>query len=155
MVWFTPPSRPLLDEGGRGGATRRNCMELRQRSRSLDVICLQHFELNLGQDEPGSPTELVLGQEFSGDLGKLTGVKPLIGRWFTTEEEQYDAAPVVLISYGQWQKRFAGSPDVLGKQLRLDGRLASVVGVMPKDFSFYTPNIEYWAPFRTPPNVAG
>ena len=49
----------------------------------------------------------------------VLGVRPVIGRWFTPQEDQVGAGPVALISGGFWQRKFASSPDVLGKALTL------------------------------------
>jgi len=156
MVWFTPPNKPALNEPlGRSGASRQNCFALKERSRTLDITCLQSFSVSIGQDEPGSAeTERVLGHQFSGDFPRLLGVTPLLGRWFTPDEERFDADPVIVLSYDQWQKRFNGSPDSIGKRLRVDGALTTVIGVMPQGFQFIIPKIDYWAPFLNPPNVA-
>src|SRR6185503_10361354 len=55
----------------------------------------------------------------------------------------------VLLSYGLWQRRFAGDPDLLGKPLRLDGETYTVAGVMPREFrfaTFWVTGAELWAP---------
>jgi putative ABC transport system permease protein len=156
MVWFTPPSKPALNSPeGRSGSTRRNCLELRERSRTLDVTCIQYFPRNLGQDEPEAlPTERVLGQPIGGDLAQLLGVSPRLGRWFTPAEER-DNPFVALLSYSQWQRRFNGSPDVLGKKVRLDADIFTVIGIMPEGFDFLGggTNVDYWIPIRNPAAV--
>ncbi len=58
------------------------------------------------------------------------GVPMAIGRGFLPGEDQPDAAPVVVLSYGFWRERYAGSPDVLGRTLRVNGREHTVVGVV-------------------------
>jgi predicted permease len=62
------------------------------------------------------------------------GVRPLLGRTFTQEEERVGAAPTVLITSAFWKRKFAGSPDVLGKSLTLDGKDFTIIGVIPSSF---------------------
>ena len=70
------------------------------------------------------------------DFAAVLGVKPLLGRFFTAEEDRPKGPQVVVLGYGLWQDRFGGDPDVLGKALRLDGVARTVVGVMPRGIDF-------------------
>jgi predicted permease len=62
------------------------------------------------------------------------GVPPLLGRFFNAEEDQPGRDDVIILSYQYWMRRFAGDPSIVGKPLRLDGGLVTVVGVMPEQF---------------------
>jgi len=65
----------------------------------------------------------------------LLGVRPVIGRTFTDDEDQVgDVAPVVLISHALWQSRFGGDRDIVGKTLSLNRTPTTVIGVLPPDF---------------------
>src|SRR5438046_9542824 len=75
------------------------------------------------------------------------GVKPLLGRIFSVQEEQADGPPVALISYGLWQRRFAGSPAALGQSLNLEGRSYNIIGVMPPGFDLPAA-AEIWIPLQ-------
>src|SRR5437879_2476569 len=61
------------------------------------------------------------------------GVRPRLGRTFTTSEEQAGAHRVAVISSGMWQRRFGGDPDVLGRSIAVDGEPFSIVGVLPPE----------------------
>ena len=63
----------------------------------------------------------------------VLGVKPVLGRFFTAEEDE-NSAPVTVISYALWQQRFGGAADVLGKTIDLDRRPYTILGVMPDGF---------------------
>ncbi len=74
------------------------------------------------------------GQFMTSDFFETLGVKPILGRTFTQAEEQPGAGPVVLISEGLWRRKFSASPDVLGKNISLEGRGFSIIGVIPASF---------------------
>ncbi len=80
----------------------------------------------------GDP-EQVQGLIVSQNYFPLLGIQPVLGRNFIAEEDKPGGAPVVLLSYGYWQKHFAGRADVVGQPLTLDGKPYTVVGVLPKD----------------------
>ena len=67
-------------------------------------------------------------------LFPLLGVEARLGRTFLAEEDRAGGSPVVLLSYGLWQRRFAGSREVIGKSLTLDAQPYTVVGVLPAGF---------------------
>src|SRR5678810_227640 len=74
-------------------------------------------------------------------------VDPQLGRVFVAEEAQTGAAsPLVILSDRLWHRRFAADPKIVGKQIRMDGRDATVVGVMPKGFWYPNPFSEFWVP---------
>ena len=66
------------------------------------------------------------------------GVRPLLGRNFTRDEDRPKAPQVALLSYGLWRSRFGGDPQVVGKTFPLDAATVSIVGVLPSDFEFPT-----------------
>ena len=78
----------------------------------------------------------------------LIGVKPVIGRWFTPEEDRHGAPGTVIPSYSLWQGRFGGSTDVLGKKVILDDEPCTVIGVMPAGFAFPRREDRIWLPMR-------
>jgi predicted permease len=73
------------------------------------------------------------------------GVQPILGRTFGAGEDELQKNFPVMLSYGAWQRRFGGNPGVVGTALALDGELATVVGVLPKNFAFApTQSAELW-----------
>jgi len=79
--------------------------------------------------------EQVRTQFVSTDFFPMLGVKPLIGRLFEEGEDHFGANPIVIISEGFWNRKFASAPDALGKGLTLDGRSYTIVGVVPANFN--------------------
>jgi predicted permease len=66
------------------------------------------------------------------------GIQPIMGRNFTRDEDRPNAPPVALLSYGLWQSRFAGDRRIVGKTIPLDGRSATILGILPPQFELPT-----------------
>jgi putative ABC transport system permease protein len=77
---------------------------------------------------------------------QVWGVVPAPGREFTPDEETLNGPAAVLISDRFWRRRFNADPNVLGKNLRLDGSLYPIVGVMPPSFFFPNRDADLWCP---------
>ncbi|HTU33535.1 MAG TPA: ABC transporter permease [Candidatus Acidoferrum sp.] len=80
--------------------------------------------------------ERLKGIETSSDFFQLLGVEPVIGRNFSKQDDKQGAAPVVMLSARFWKNKFAGAPNVLGRELDLDGTGYTIVGVVPANFYF-------------------
>lgn len=101
------------------------------------LAAYRHTDMNLtGSGE----AERVKVTQVSASFFPLLGVKPLIGRSFSPEEDRRGAAPVVVLSGGFWKRKFGGSPGILGKVVTLDGKAYTVIGVIPKNFYFCCEN---------------
>jgi putative ABC transport system permease protein len=92
----------------------------------------------------GEPERLVAGQ-VSADLFSILRVNTLKGRQFTNEEDQPDKAPVVVLSYGLWQRRFGGDEAIINQTISLNNKSYTVIGIMPKDYLFPS-RVEMWVP---------
>ncbi len=91
------------------------------------------YELS-GIDEPHRLT----GARVSASLLPLLGVQPALGRAFT-EEEVKNGRQVVVLSDSLWHGKFGGDPQILGRTITLDRKPYTVIGIMPRQFSFPTP----------------
>ena len=89
----------------------------------------------------------------SGNLFRLLGAAPLIGRTFTEEEQWEGRSRVAILSYGLWQSAFGGDPSIVGKAITLSGRSYDVVGVMPRAFFFPGRDVQLWTPFGYTPQL--
>ena len=80
--------------------------------------------------------EQVSGTWLTANAFNILGPRPLLGRDFTPTTSASEPNPVVIISHALWQRRYGGDPDVLGRVLRLNGRPATIIGVMPEGMRF-------------------
>ena len=134
-VWHDAPGAPGLTAVA-GGLQMSVSMLVayREHNRSFDNIGLWGIGVAnvTGRGEPEQIDRmLVTGQTLAA-----FGVPPLIGRWIDEGDEAQGGPPVVLLSYGYWQNRFGGDPNVLGQGIEIDSALTEIVGVMPRGFRF-------------------
>src|ERR1700730_13184389 len=81
---------------------------------------------------------------WSGIFGMMH-IQPVLGRGFLPSDDKAGTPPVVMLGYGIWKERDSSSPSMLGRQVRVNEKLATIVGIMPKGFKFPT-NIDMWTP---------
>lgn len=108
-----------------------------------DIAATQPGDAVLSGD--GDPEELP-ARKVTANFWTVLGVQPLAGRVFTDEEDS-GGVKVVVISYGLWQRRFAGSPQIVGRTISLNDQPFEVIGVMPRGFYFMpSRDIDVWMP---------
>jgi predicted permease len=95
----------------------------------------------------GDPEQLTSVTATQGVLPALA-VPAQIGRWFSREDDTAGSTHTVILSYGYWQRKFAGSPDVLGRSIVIDFIARQVIGVMPRDFRFLNLTPDLFLPQR-------
>ncbi|MEK6304430.1 MAG: ABC transporter permease [Acidobacteriota bacterium] len=99
-------------------------------------------------DEP----ERIGGVRMAVNLFSLLRVKPLVGRDFLDSEGLAGAEPVLIISHGLWQQRYRADPNLIGRALNVDGKSYTVIGVLPPDIYYPTPDISLYVPLINQPN---
>ncbi len=129
--------------GNRFSVSPHNYTDLRTRNQSFEHYAAFHYTSTAltGNGNPESLSAI----NASADFGKVAGVQPLQGRWFTAEEDAPGKNLVAVISYGLWQRRFGGK-EIVGQNIQLNGEAFTVIGVMPKGFNFPSDSIEIWKP---------
>jgi putative ABC transport system permease protein len=98
------------------------------------------------------PAEQLLGYQVTPNFFEVLKVAPVIGRTLTAAEDR-DDAKVVVISYGLWQRRYAGKSDITSRTVLLDGESYRVIGVMPRDFVFRNARRIFWIPMHVTPQL--
>jgi len=117
----------------------------RQRNHSLESMgAAQQRSFNLiGRVEP----ERIRGASITVDYLTTLGVKPVLGRCFSADEDRPGGAAVALISYSFWKAHFGGNTSIVADTLNLDGRPYAVVGVLPPGFDL-PDAAQIWIPLQ-------
>jgi putative ABC transport system permease protein len=110
-----------------------NFADWRAQSQSFEQLaaCLYGGMILTGKDEPARLQVVAV----SADFFAMLRVKPLRGRTFLPEEDKVGGAPVAIVSHAVWQSRFGGDEGLIGRQITLDGKSRTVIGVMPPNFA--------------------
>ena len=121
--------------------------DFRDRNEVFDSLAVYRFApMSLSRE---GNNERIWGFIVSGNYFDMLGVKPAAGRFFTQEEDRVPgASPVAVLSYGCWQRRFGGDPNLVGKEITINGNRFDVLGIAPEGFNgtviIFTPEI--WVP---------
>ena len=137
----------VLLHSGRNPVSPANYLDWRAQTRSFtEVAAAEYWSVNLaGTDEP----ERVTGLRLTAGMLPMLGIRPLLGRVFTAQEEVAGNDRVAVLSYGLWQRRFDGDRGVVGRRVLFDGDPFVIIGVMPPRFQFapfWATHAELWAP---------
>jgi predicted permease len=99
--------------------------------------------VTLGGD--GEPQRIV-SMLATPSLLRLLQARPLRGRLFTEEDAEVGRTRKAILTYASWQQWFAGQDSAIGRDVRINGEQHTVVGVLPKGFGFYHPDVKVWLP---------
>jgi putative ABC transport system permease protein len=86
------------------------------------------------------------GGYITDEFFKILGVSPIIGRDFTAEDNKPGSEKTTILGYEIWQRDFGGDPNIVGQSVRINGRAATIIGVMPAGFKFPVSE-QLWVPF--------
>ena len=124
----------------------------RERVKTFDAIALWgESSINLADD---AGAERATGLAVTYDFPKVLGIRPVLGRSFTREEDGPTPSRVVMIGTGLWRTRFGGSRDVIGQALRINSLPYTIIGVLPREADF-PGNTQYWVTLNGDPNQKG
>jgi putative ABC transport system permease protein len=139
MMWVDNRPQGIKEDIG----SYPNYVDWRAQSASFDHVAAftpAAFTLT-GGDEP----ERIPGARTTANFHDVMGLKPVLGRLYTEAHEAVGNDGVVLLSYGLWQRRFGGAPDVLGKTMVLSGVPHEIIGVMPPELRLPS-DAQLWKP---------
>jgi predicted permease len=142
-------------DGPRSWLTYEEFEELRDHAEGFRALMASESSLNTWQVRfEGGAWESARGRLVSGGFFEVLGVRPAIGRLFTTAEDRSEL-PYAVISHRYWQRRFGGQPDVLGKTFALRKVALTIIGVAPAGFIGETTGQQpdLWLPVRMQPGV--
>jgi putative ABC transport system permease protein len=118
--------------------------ELRTEQQSFERMAAYLNGSTVNVTAGGSPQRYT-GAYVTEDFLRILGVSPILGRDFMAADNQPGAPKVALIGYAIWQRDFGGSPEIVGRNVRINGAPATIVGVMPQGFAFPV-NEDLWIP---------
>ncbi len=135
-----------------------DAQDITRRTRTLASVGVYRNEIfNLAGDASTTP-EALYGLRVSANLFPTLGVTPMLGRNILPDEDQLGHSNEMILSYGLWTRRFNAEPNVVGRNVIVNGHDCLVIGVMPPEFNFplrrgavHTPSpyVEFWAPLRS------
>jgi putative ABC transport system permease protein len=113
-------------------------LDYQEQSRTLeDIAAFTQFGVNLTGD---SDPERLIGVRLTGNALQMLGVQPFLGRILQPDDAKPGAPEVVMLTYGLWQRNFAGDRGVTRRSLQVNGVPHTIIGVLPPEFFF--PNTE-------------
>jgi predicted permease len=126
-----------------------NFLDCKRESRSLDMAAWRYSG---GTVSEHGEAEYVDGRQISSELFSVLGISLSRGRAFLPEEDQRGAAPVIVVSYGLWQRLYGGNPGAIGRSLLLDGKRYTVVGITPAGFRLNGEEVDLFTPLGQDPS---
>ena len=141
----------LDPQGNRIQVTSANFLDWRAQNMVFaHLAAIRSRQSNLVNDGQAERIETAI---TSANFFEVFGAQPQAGRLFLPADEQAGHAPVVVLSHGLWQRRFGGAASAIGRQLILDGKSYTVIGVAPAGFQ-YPDKTELWfPPLRLAPEI--
>lgn len=138
MLWQDLPQEKRVNFSTREFTVWREQSQLFQ---SLAAMTGTGFTIT-GQGEP----ELALGQQVTPSFFPTLGLKLALGRPFLDTEGKTGQDRVVILSHAFWRTKFRMQPDILGHSLIMNGKPYTVIGVLPENFDFPSPQYKVWVP---------
>src|SRR5689334_3389880 len=126
-----------------------NYVDWKNQTQSFEDMAATH-ELTFNLTGGGTP-ERVAAYGVNANFFPLFGVAPALGRGFTAEEDQPGAHKVAVLSHELWQTRYGSDPQIINRDIQLDGEKYTVVGVMPAGFQFFESDVRLWVPLALTP----
>src|SRR5687768_8868403 len=108
-----------------------------------DVAASAESTFNLTGD--GDP-ERITAYKVTANFFPLFGVPPALGRGFTADDDRPGAQKVAVLSHALWQTRYGSDPQIVNRDIQLDGEKYTVLGVMPAGFQFFESDVRLWVP---------
>ncbi len=142
-VRFTDPSSATIF-GLNGQISEMDFEEFRYEQKSFERLAAYLNGSTVNVTANGIPKRYT-GAYVTEDFFRILGVTPLLGRDFTSTDNKAGAPKIAIISYGLWQRDFAGASNIVGTPVRINGGPGTIIGVMPQGFTFPV-NEELWLP---------
>lgn len=140
------------------GNVRGTFAAIRDRAHSLGQVVAYGAGRDFSLMGWGTPARIE-GVHVTSGFFSLLGAEAALGRTFLPKADQPGRGRVVVLSYGLWRQRFGADPQVVGREIRLEGRRTTgrftIVGIMPPDFRFPSRDTRLWIPLTLDPGNSG
>ena len=114
--------------------SRPNAQDIAHEVESLSGVATDTFgAVGVSMTIDGRPDRF-FADAVTANYFDVLGVQPVMGRTFRPDEDHEGGGPVIVLSYGMWERKFASDPQVIGKEVRLNGQGFTIVGVAPRGF---------------------
>jgi len=144
MVWEQSPQ-----SGKANVVNPNNFLDWKASNRSFDLLAsMVAFQVSING---GGDPEVIDNVAVSDGFFAALGVQPLLGRWFTPQEDTPGNDRVAILSESLWRRRFGGDPHILGRTIQVNTRDFEIVGVMPANFRFPQTRADLWQPLALDP----
>ena len=148
--------RQSIRTGGNLNFTPADYLDVARQARTLEPVAAAGVwsPVITGMDA----AERLRGLHVSGELFRVLGRSATLGRVLEPSDDSPQAAPAAVISTRLYQRMFGGDPETIGREVRLDGEMFTIVGVMPAGFefpTFWATGVDIWAPMRWTAEEAG
>jgi len=139
-------------KGRRQAFSMMDFRDLRESAHGFSELALYSGATANVSDE-GRPAERFQGLYTTANLFRLIKQPPMLGRDFRPEDEKIGADPVVMLGYSIWKNRYGSDPSIVGRSIKINSGLFTVIGVMPADMQFPNNN-DLWMPMaQAPPEL--
>lgn len=146
VIWTVP----LNNKNQQNAVNYSSFATFRDKAQTLESMgALTGSIKNLGAEKDGVAPERISGWGFTPAVFQALGVKPALGRFYTDEEDQVaNWAPVIVITHRLWNRHFNNDPNIIGKTITLDQKPITVIGILPKDFTFFGDEVDFITPLE-------
>lgn len=142
------PMSQDLETGGAWNVTYADYLDWREAHVFEHVAVYSRFEVNVGMEQDA---ERVSAVRVSEDFFRTLRVPAALGRFPASSEFDAEAPWSVILSHELWQRAFGGDPEIVGAEIRLEGRPFPVIGVLPRELSFPA-DVDLWIPLQMRPD---
>jgi predicted permease len=129
-----------LGQGGQS-LSAHDFLDIRERTRSFEALAAYYGEsVTLSDDRAAGRYR---GVRTTANVFDMLRVRPIVGRTFAAGEDAPGGPPVVVLGYEVWRDRYASDQDVVGQDVRVNGTVGTIIGVMPEGFRWPS-NHDLW-----------
>ena len=139
-------------KGRRQGFSLMDFRDVRDSARSFSELAIYTGGTANVSDE-GRPAERFQGLFTSASLFRLIKQPPMLGRDFRSEDDGIGAEPVVMLGYSMWKNRYGSDPSIVGRSIKINSSIYTIIGVMPADVQFPNNN-DLWMTIVSRPTAS-